>query len=282
MSLTDEFREATRGRDEEVDLFGAAMLVARLGYPTLNPHAYAARLDHVAEAAANYAAGAREPEALAAAIDYQLFSVMGFTGNSDDYGNPENSFLNVVIDRRTGIPITLCLVYMEIAQRLGLPCEGVGYPGHFIVRCGPAESPFFVDPFHQGARLDRHELLSGLTSRSVGTTSVESYLLPVTRRQLLQRMLNNLRFAFRNTGETARWLEAVDLQLVLEPWNASLIGERGVLQYRLGNTDAALVDLQAYVETNEPEAISAGAARLLEQLRTNLESTEQPPREELS
>ncbi len=280
MSLTDEFREATRGRDEEVDLFGAAMLIARLGYPTLNPHAYAARLDHIAEAASNHAAGAREPEALAAAIDYQLFSVMGFTGNSEDYGNPENSFLNVVIDRRTGIPITISLLYMEIAQRLGLPCDGVGYPGHFIVRCGPPEGPFYVDPFHQGARLDRHELLSGLSARSVGTTSIESYLLPVTRRQLLQRMLNNLRFAFRNTGENARWLEAVELQLVLEPWNASLIGERGILQYRLGNIDAALVDLQVYVATNEPEAISAGAARLLEQLRERTGSSEQPPREE--
>jgi regulator of sirC expression with transglutaminase-like and TPR domain len=279
MSLTDEFRDAIRGRDEEVDLFGAAMLIARLGYPTLNPHAYAARLDHIAEAAATYAGGAREPEALAAAIDYQLFSVMGFTGNSDDYGNPENSFLNVVIDRRTGIPITLSLVYMEIAQRLGLPCEGVGYPGHFIVRCGQPGNTFFVDPFHQGARLDRCELLAGLTGRSVTSTSVESYLLPVTRRQLLQRMLNNLRFAYRNIGDTARWLQAVELQLALEPWNVSLVGERGILQYRLGNAGAALVDLQAYVETNEPEAFSAGAARLLEQLRTRLGSTEQ--REEL-
>jgi regulator of sirC expression with transglutaminase-like and TPR domain len=265
------------GRDHEVDLFGAAMILARLGNPHLNPHHYAARLDAFAEAALDYADRDRQPEHLAAAIDYQLFSVLGFTGNEADYGNPENSYLDVVIDRRTGIPITLALVYMEVAQRIGLRCDGIGYPGHFLVRCGEPDHAFYVDPFHQGQRIDRAELLAGLRSRATGLPSPESLVLPITRRQLLQRMLNNLRSAYRNSGDLSRWRAAVELQLRMEPWNAALIGERGMLASRLGDVDGALADLQCYVEAGEPGDSLPGLARLLEELRTQSRPSEETP-----
>lgn len=276
-TLVDEFAAAVAGRDEEVDLFGAAMLIARLGNPSLNPHAYAAQLDRFAETAEEHAAGSRRPEDLAAAIDFQLFSILGFEGNSTDYASPENSYLDRVIDRRTGIPITLSLVYMELAQRLGLRCEGIGYPGHFVVRCGEPGDAFYVDPYHQGARLDRAELLSGLQDRQILSASPDMYLLAITRRQLLQRMLNNLRMAYRNLGDESRWCTAVDLQLVLEPWNTTLIGERGMLHYRLGDEHAAVTDLEAYVGANESEAHYAGATRLLEHLRIRLRTDEETP-----
>ncbi len=276
-TLADEFAGSIAGRDHEVDLFGAAMIIARLGRDGLDPHHYAARLDHFAEAAAEHAEGSNRPEALAAAIDYQLFSVVGFTGNSDDYGSPENSYLDRVIDRRIGIPITLSLVYIEVAQRIGLRCEGVGYPGHFIVRCGEPEDAFYVDPFHQGARLDRQELLAGLPARDTAPASPESYLLPVTRRQILQRMLNNLRMAYRHEGDIHRWRLAVDLQLRIEPWNVPLLGERGFLHYRLGNPEAALDDLETFVHADQPGTTRVQATRLLEQLRTRLRTNEETP-----
>lgn len=265
----DAFAAAIAGSDLEVDLFGAAMVIARLGNEDADPHATAARLDVIAEEVRSYAGHRPTPDALAHAVDYQPFSVSGFRGNEEDYADPRNSFLDEVVSRRLGIPITLSLVYMEVAQRVGLQCEGVGYPGHFIVRYETEHGMVYVDPFQQGVRLDREELLARLRGMHTGGPTPESFLAAITRRQLLQRMLNNLHMAFRERRDIDRWLSVVELQLRLEPWNAGLVGERGMLSYRLGRTDDALRDLERYVgalgaERTEP---NPGAVRLLDQLR---------------
>jgi regulator of sirC expression with transglutaminase-like and TPR domain len=156
---------------------------------------------------------------------------------------------------------------MEVAQRIGLRCDGIGFPGHFIVRCGEPDAPIYVDPFHQGVRLDSAELLAQLRHADLGGAQPESFLAALTRRQVLQRMLRNLHLIFRENGDAARRLDVVELWLRLEPWNATLIGERGMLNYRMGHSDMALVDLQRYVESVAPESVSAPARRLLEHLR---------------
>jgi regulator of sirC expression with transglutaminase-like and TPR domain len=266
--MVSDFADAIRGADRDVDLFGAAMVIARLGDPSADAHAVARTLDLIAEAVRTYAGETRDPGVLSHAIDYQLFTVLGFHGNTEDYEDPANSYLDQVVERRTGLPITLSLVYMEIAQRIGLVCEGVGYPGHFIVRCGGEEAGIFVDPFHQGARLDREELLAGLRSHQLNGVSAESFLSAITRRQLLQRMLRNLHRVFRARRDIARWRTVVDLLLCLEPWNAQLTGERGMLHYRLGNPHAALEDLERYVHAEGSETAGSGALRLLDELRS--------------
>ncbi len=266
-ALTDRFLAATRGSDHEVDLFGGAMCIAALGGHTPAAHETAGELDLIAEAVRTYAGETLDPHALASAVDYQLFSVLGFHGNTSEYSDPENSYLDQVVKRRTGLPISLSLVYMEVAHRVGLICEGVGYPGHFIVRCGGADAPIYVDPFHQGARLDREELLAGLRSYNLHGASAESFLSAVTRRQFLQRMLLNLHVVFRDRRDISRWRSVVDLLLCLEPWNATLIGERGMLHYRLGDSQAALADLERYVEAAGSGAAQPGALRLLDELR---------------
>src|SRR5690606_28344779 len=134
-------------------------------------------------------------------------------------------------ERKRGIPISLSIIYMELAARVGLRCDGIGFPGHFLVRCGEPAGGFFVDPFHQGDRVDRGELLARLNGFDLGGTNAESFLAALTRRQILQRMLNNLRNAFRARQNIEQWLLAVELQILLEPWNASLTGERGMLKY---------------------------------------------------
>ncbi|MBA4180712.1 MAG: hypothetical protein C0506_09010 [Anaerolinea sp.] len=265
--VSHEFAEAIRGADHDVDLFGGAMLIARLGGHHVDPHRAASRLDLIAETVRDYAGEAAGADALAHAIDYQLFTIAGFHGNTGNYNDPENSYLDRVIDRKTGLPITLSLVYMEIAQRVGLRCDGVGFPGHFIVRCGEPEAGIFVDPFEQGARLDREELLARLRSIDIGAASPESFLSAVTRRQILQRMLNNLHGLFRARRDMERWHATTNLLLQLEPWNAPLTGERGMLSYRLGNPAAALDDLERYVEATGRPRVSAGALRLLDELR---------------
>jgi regulator of sirC expression with transglutaminase-like and TPR domain len=256
--------------------FEAAMIIARLGGRRVDQHAAALKLDVIAEAAHERAGDATAPEALCHAIDHELFVVRGFHGNSAAYDSPENSYLDQVIERRTGIPITLSLVYMEVAQRIGLRCEGVGFPGHFIVRCGEPSEPIFIDPFHQGVRLDAAELLAQLRHQDLGGAAPESFLAALTRRQILQRMLRNLQLAFRQAGDTRRRLDVVELWLRLEPWNATLVGERGMLQYRLGRPDRALIDLQRYVEAAAPESVSGPARRLLEHLRLRGGESEGP------
>jgi regulator of sirC expression with transglutaminase-like and TPR domain len=163
---------------------------------------------------------------------------------------------------------------MEVAQRLGLRCEGVGYPGHFIVRCGEPEDAIFVDPFHQGVRLDRAELLARLRGQALGGATPESFLTAITRRQFLQRMLRNLHHVFRERRDLERWRAVVELLLRLEPWNAAMVGERGMLHYRLGDAGLALVDLQRYVEASAPGAVSTGAVRLLDELRLQFGGSE--------
>lgn len=267
-TLIADFADAIRGADRDVDLFGGAMVIARLGNPLADSNAVARALDLIADAVRAYAGETRDADELSHAIDYQLFTVLGFHGNTDDYSDPENSYLDLVVERRIGLPITLSLVYMEVAQRIGLLCEGIGYPGHFIVRCGGEEAGILVDPFHQGARLDRQELLAGLRSQRLNGVSPESLLAAVTRRQMLQRMLRNLHDVFKDSRDIPRWRSIVDLLLCLEPWNARLVGERGMLHYRLGNPQAALTDLEQYVDAAGIETAGSGALRLLDELRS--------------
>lgn len=262
-----DFEEAIAGRDVDVDLFGAVMVIARLRGEPIDQHDIARKLDVIAEAAHERAGDSTDTQSLAQAIDHELFVVRGFRGNTGAYYDPENSYFDRVVERRAGIPITLSLVYMEIAQRIGLRCDGVGFPGHFIVRCGDPESPVYVDPFHQGIRLDGEELLAQLRHQPLGGANPESFLAAITRRQWLQRMLRNLHLMFREKQDVGRRLDVVELSLRLEPWNATLVGERGMLYYRLGEPGRALDDLQRYVGAVSPESVSAPARRLLEHLR---------------
>ena len=262
-----DFEEAIAGRDVDVDLFGAAMVIARLRGEPIDQHEIARKLDVIAEAAHERAGDSTDTQSLAQAIDHELFVARGFRGSAGAYYDPENSYFDRVVESRSGIPITLSLLYMEIAQRIGLRCEGVGFPGHFIVRCGEPEAAIFVDPFHQGIRLDRQELLAQLRHQSLGGAAPESFLAAVTRRQILQRMLRNLHLVFREKQDVGRRLDVVELSLRLEPWNATLVGERGMLYYRLGEPARALEDLQRYVGAVSPESVSAPARRLLEHLR---------------
>ncbi len=267
-SLYAEFETATAGPDHEVDLFGAAMTVSRLSGREIDVDSYARKLDLVADAAREHAGDRSDPDGLTHAIDHELFSVLGFHGAAPNFNNPTNSFLSEVIDRREGIPISLSLVYMEVAQRLGLRCDGIGYPRHFIVRCGDPGSPIYVDPFNQGARLDRQELFAGMRGMNLGGAMPGSFLCAVTRRQLLQRMLTNLQVLFRESRDLERWLAVVELRLRIEPWNAALVGERGMLHYRLGRPALALADLERYVDSGGREATASGAIRLLNELRS--------------
>lgn len=268
-----DFAAAVTGPDHAVDLFGAAMIIAGLHGAPADKHAVARRLDLISEAVREQAGDTLDPECLAHAIDHHLFTVLSFHGNGTGNDDPEGNYLNLVVERRTGNSLTLSLVYMEVAQRVGLMCDGIGYPDHFLVRAETPHGPIYIDPYNQGARLDRGELLAGLRGHRLGATVPDAFLAAVTRRQILIEMLHRLRTAFREQRDVPRWLVTIELGLVIEPWNAALVGQRGMLLYRLGRPVEALEDLERYVGAGQRQTVSAGAIRLLDELRLRYRTT---------
>jgi regulator of sirC expression with transglutaminase-like and TPR domain len=171
-----------------------------------------------------------------------------FSGNKIDYYDPRNSFLNDVIDRRLGIPITLALVYLEVSRRIDFPMMGVGMPGHFLIRPDISDVEMFVDAFDRGNVIfsqDCQERLSDMFQQPV--TLKPEFLAPVSNRQFLARMLTNLKFIYLKQQNLAKTLAAVDRILLLFPGVSLELRDRGLIYYQLGHYPQAADDLQTYL-----------------------------------
>jgi regulator of sirC expression with transglutaminase-like and TPR domain len=239
--------------DGRIDLARASLAIARWEYPRLDADAYLERLDGLARSVDGVR---RSPDALGRLhrLREYLFVEQGFTGNRDDYYDPRNSFLNDVLDRRQGIPITLSLVLMEVGKRLGLAIEGIGLPGHFIAGARLDDSQILLDPFNGGALVtpeECEELVGSVVGRPV-TLRPEHYA-PVSGRQLLTRMLANLKGAYWRRQEWDRVVGAIDRLLVLDPKAAGEWRDRGVAWSNLGEVRRGLGDWERYL-TEFPDA----------------------------
>ena len=187
-------RDLIQQPEERIDLAEAALLIAAGEYPDLDRGKYIRRLDTMAETVRQRIGSTADPRQIIAEINLYLFQEEGFSGNSEDYYDPRNSFLNEVLERKTGIPITLSTVYLEIAWRLKFPLFGVGMPGHFLVKHPHCKT--LIDPFAKGRILteeDCWEQMKQLLGKSVPVH--KSYLEGVSKRHIVTRMLNNLRVA---------------------------------------------------------------------------------------
>ena len=235
--------------DEGVDLARAALLIACEEYPDLEPGRYLVRLERMAEAVrGRLHAGAGPAEAVGALNEY-LFAEEGFRGNEQDYYDPRNSFLNDVLDRRVGIPITLSTVYIEVAQRAGVDAEGVGLPGHFIVRVSSAGGELLVDPYHGGTRLSAEDCQGRLDRIYGGRLRVDAAMLaPCGRKSMLARMLRNLKAIYLKTGDQERALRVLELLLRVNPRSGEDLRDRGLLYAALDCYSLAADDLQAHGE----------------------------------
>ena len=262
-----EYFSSLVASDEQFPLLEAAASLAMDEYPDLDVQQVPGLIDQLSARLRRRVHATADTAQRFERLNRFFYRDLGFSGNLNHYHDPENSYLDRVVERRRGIPITLSLVYMEVAERVGLRCDGVGFPGHFLVRCGEPSQNLYIDPFHGGSRVSREALLARLAGADLGGASPESFLAGVTRRQIVQRMLNNLHALFRERRDLERWLATVELLLRLEPWNGQLVGERGMLHYRLGAPERALVDLERYVGAANPGAVSSGALRLLDELR---------------
>jgi regulator of sirC expression with transglutaminase-like and TPR domain len=235
------------------DLASAAFAIARVEYPSLDAGPYLDGLTRMGREAAQRIAraGSGRLDAIRAFNEY-LYDEQGFVGNRDRYDDPRNSFLNEVLERRTGIPISLAVVYIEVARRAGLRVSGINFPGHFLLRAcddAPAESEFvIIDPFHGGALLsevDCRELLR----QHVGDEAAfdQSLLEPATRHHIIVRMLVNLKrlYVRMRSFPQARFIS--DLLLAVDPSAISELRDRGLLAYHLQDFAAALRDLEEYL-----------------------------------
>src|SRR5579883_3080091 len=186
----NEFLAFCLKHGETLDLETGAWKLAQTQYPDINIAGYQALLDSYARDLQEEMLDAAEPEDRLSALNGYLFDELGFNGNEDQYYDPENSYLNRVLDRRTGNPINLCTVYLLLARRLGLPLTGIGLPGHFICRYQCSSAEIYIDVFNQGKLLTKTDCVQYLLQ---GNFSVrEDYLAPVTPRRLLLRICGNL------------------------------------------------------------------------------------------
>jgi regulator of sirC expression with transglutaminase-like and TPR domain len=229
---------------EEPDVLDGALEIARVEYPDLDVGRCRSQVEEFAREARGKMgpAGRRGIERFNA----YFFDDLGFHGNADNYYDPRNSYLNDVIERRTGIPITLAALYCEVARRAGLRAHGVGFPGHFLAKCLLPDGEVLVDCFNARA-VSREDCQALLDSFSPGGGTVSDAMLEITSaRDILCRMLNNLRRIHAGRGEFARAVRWLDMDLALRPDSPHSFRERGMLYVQMEQFGRALEDLERY------------------------------------
>jgi regulator of sirC expression with transglutaminase-like and TPR domain len=251
-----------RVEDERIDLGQAALTIALTEYPELSFGAYLARLDALAARVRTRISELGEPAQTIPALNTVLFEEERFRANRDDYYDVRNSFLNEVLDRKLGIPITLSLLYMEIGRRVGFPLFGVGMPGHFLVKHYDVEGrQVLIDPYNNGRVLTASDCQRRLDEIYAGHISLQpEFLLPVNRRQMLTRLLNNLKGIYLAARNFRKALPIVDMILVIYPRSPEDVKQRAMLRHGLGNVRGAIDDLEDYLKMS-PDASDADEIR---------------------
>lgn len=272
MTLEERWERLAQASDELRDLAEGALLIAAHEYPGLDIDAYLQRLETLAGALRRrLRPDIGAPERLIALNRY-LFEELGFSGNTADFYDPRNSYLNEVIDRRLGIPISLSVVYIDIGRRLGLPLRGVSFPGHFLVKCTLHAGVVVLDPFAKGASLSAQALCERLDAGTEDTAGqdtgrLKAVLQAASTAEILARMLRNLKAIHRQRGDMSRALWAADRILTLMPESGAAYRERGSIYLELECFRAALADFSRYAELAPAAAAAEGVRSTIADLR---------------
>jgi len=246
--LIADFRRAVSGPDDRVDLACAVLEIARDDYPDLDVAGYLRRIDQIAVHVMERLGSEKTVYHRIAALNSVMFEEHGFHGNRRNYYDPKNSFLNEVIERKMGIPISLSVLYMEVAQRTGLPLYGVSFPGHFLVKYSDDRERIVIDPFNAGEVKSRESLGQLLESLYGGkVTLVDDFLEPVTKKQIIRRMLNNLKMIYLQEKNFLKILAVLQRLVVLDPSSAEDIRDRGSVYLKLECFQYALADFESYL-----------------------------------
>jgi len=270
----DAFAQALAQDDARIDLAHACLMIAEDAYPGLPVERYLGDIERLALRLRARMPQRSDAEERVAALNEFLYEELGFHGNTEDYYDPRNSYLNEVMDRRTGIPISLAVLYMVLGRRAGLPLEGVSFPGHFLVRLRLRTGVLVLDPFESGMPQSEADLRNRLQrvippgvagDVPVAELPLDQFLEAATNRQILARVLRNLKAIYRDTDQPERLLAVLNRMLVVVPDAAAELRDRGIVYQRLECYRAALKDLTEYLE-REPQAsdLDEVRARLME------------------
>jgi regulator of sirC expression with transglutaminase-like and TPR domain len=249
--------------EQAIDLASAALLIAAEEYPQLVVEPYLRRLDLLAERVRDRLADETAPIVILQDLSRVLFMEEGFQGNQEDYYDPRNSFLNDVLDRRIGIPITLSIIYLEVGWRLGLPLEGVNFPAHFMVRFCGEELRLLIDPFQTGTVRFEDEAQELLDHAYGGRVEMRpEFLRAATRKDILVRLLSNLKSIYLNHHDDVRALNTIERILLVRPESNEDVRDRGMTLIRLGREAEGIPLLREYLQ-RAPSASDAASVRLL-------------------
>jgi regulator of sirC expression with transglutaminase-like and TPR domain len=250
-ALPDWNTLATLG-DDELPLLGTALLIARDEYPDLDPAGYHAQVQTYAEALRPQLDRDIDLPARLTAINRYLFDEVGFAGNNSQYDDPRNSYLNQVVDRKLGIPISLAVIQIEVTRRLGMPLDGISFPGHFLVRLPVDDGILVLDPYNKGRPVSAEELRERASPHLGGQAPDDQQLLqilaPATHRMILMRMLRNLKGLYLEQGDWERVARSADRLLKLSPDTAEALRDRGLAYRELGYAKGAREDLARYLQ----------------------------------
>jgi regulator of sirC expression with transglutaminase-like and TPR domain len=248
-----EFARLLR-REPRSDVVRIALEIARDAYPELDIGHYLGKIDALAGRVRDRCPAGAKPRSLLGQISWVLFVEEAFEGNTEDYYDPRNSYLNQVIDRKTGIPITLSMLYASVAARVGLEMAGVSLPAHFMLRVDSGDATTFVDPFHAGALLDRkgcERRIAQVVGRPVVLSEVQ--LAPCGPDQVVARLLRNLKMIYLEQRDYATALPVLRRLAALSPHDPQEQRDFGMLCLRLGRPGEAIGPLEAYLDAR-PDA----------------------------
>ncbi len=256
------FAQLISREDARIDLSRACLLIAQDAYPDLDVERYIGEIERMATRLRARLAPTAAGEDRIVALNQLLYEELGYWGNTEDYYDPRNSYLNEVIDRRTGMPITMSILYMELGRRIDLPVEGVSFPGHFLVRVRLRAGMLVLDPFSGGAPQSEDELRSRVKrvipdgvadDLPASELPLDQFLEPATNRQILARVLRNLKGIYRKANKPERMLDVLNRMLLVTPDASAELRDRGYVYQRLECYRAAFKDLTDYAE-REPDA----------------------------
>jgi len=250
--------------ENRIDLAEAALVIAAGEYRDLDVDAYVGRIEELAARLRRRLRQDIPPTETILALNRYLFGELGFAGNSDEYYDPRNSFLNEVIDRKLGIPITLSVVYIEVGKRLGLALDGVSFPGHFLVKCVIRDGTIVLDPYAGGVSLSVEDLQHRIGTLRNGieptADAVKSMIVAAGKKEILARMLRNLKDIYLHHNQLKKALSAVDRIIAIAPDAVDEYFVRGQIYLGLECFRAALADLQHYL-VFRPDTGDAAAVR---------------------
>jgi regulator of sirC expression with transglutaminase-like and TPR domain len=238
--------------DDELPLLETALLIARDEYPQLDAASYTATIQGYADDLKPKLSPGADLPATLTTINRYLFDELGFAGNNNQYDDPRNSYLNEVFDRKLGIPISLAVVQIELMRRLGLPLDGISFPGHFLVRLPVDDGILVMDPYNKGRPVSAEELKERASPHLGGQAPDDLQLIeilaPATHRMILARMLRNLNGLYLERADWERVARTADRLLKISPEAAEALRDRGLAYRELGYTKGAREDLTRYLQ----------------------------------